>query len=278
MKKLNVMLPPVVRWEMLVRRASFGLILSGVFYATIAFGGTYKCRSESGQIMYSDVPCPVSSKTEKIISFTPAILAPPQVENSAEPNAQSAHQANIRYIDMKVDDAISARDFRNAKQWALTPEHWKKIKDAEQASETPVERVNVELKQPPQGPIVQSPQQANGQQKMQQQVQQLQETLLRQQQQQHESQQQRKQQQLQQLQQQELKQQQLQQQATMAKQQQAAIDRQQRRQACINQIQAAAAGPIARRAIEGAGTSASSMQALLAQRAAVDAARCNSIQ
>jgi len=271
MKKLNVMLPPVVRWEMLVRRASFGLILSGVFYATIAFGGTYKCRSESGQIMYSDVPCPVSSKTEKIISFTPAILAPPQVENSAEPNAQSAHQANIRYIDMKVDDAISARDFRSAKQW-------KKIKDAEQASETPVERVNVELKQPPQDPIVQAPQQANGQQKMQQQVQQPQETLLRQQQQQHESQQQQKQQQLQQLQQQELKQQQLQQQATMARQQQAAIDRHQRRQACINQIQAAAAGPIARRAIEGAGTSASSMQALLAQRAAVDAARCNSIQ
>jgi len=32
---------------------------------------------------------------------------------------------------MKIDEAISAGDLRQAKQLAMTPEHWKKIKDAE---------------------------------------------------------------------------------------------------------------------------------------------------
>lgn len=269
---------------MLVRRVSLGLILFGVFYATIAFGKTYQCRSASGQIMFSDMPCPVNSETEKIISFTPVSPAPPQVENSAEPNAQSAHQANMRYLDMKVEDAINARDFRSAKQLALTPEHWKKIKDAEQASERPVEKANVELKQSPQVPIVQAPQQANSQQEMQQQqVQQLQETLRQQQMQQELSQQQQKQQQLQQLQQQEAQRQQqrrhelqqIQQQA-LQQQQQKQQQAQQQRQACLNRLQNQT-GAISR-AMERAGTSASSMQGLMAQNFARDAALCNSIQ
>lgn len=285
-REFKVMQPVVVRWEMLARRTLCGLIMFGMFYSTIAFGWVYKCRSESGKITYSDIPCSVKSKTEKKIPSTPATPITPQVNNnSAEPNAQSAHQANMRYIDMKVDDAINARDFRSAKLWAFTPEHWKKIKDAERASETPIERANVELKQVLQPPVVQTPQQVGGGQEIQwQQVPQSQENFLRKQQ-QHESPRQ-KQQQLQrlQLQQQELRERQLQlqQQAIIARrnelEQQAAIDRQQRRQACINQIQAAATGALALRAIEGAGTSASSMQALLAQRAAADAARCNSIQ
>lgn len=57
---------------MITKKGSLGLIFLGVFYTTIACGQAYKCRNANGQLIYSDSPCTVGSKTEKVILFTPS--------------------------------------------------------------------------------------------------------------------------------------------------------------------------------------------------------------
>lgn len=51
---------------------------------------------------------------------------------------------------MKIDEAISGRDFRQAKQLALTPEHWRKIKEAEESGAIPIKESSVALHEQPQ--------------------------------------------------------------------------------------------------------------------------------
>lgn len=120
----------------MLTKKSFYLIALSVFYVASAYGQTYKCRNSNGQIAYSDSHCIAGSKIEKImaVSASSPVIAPTPDNESPASNDSSIHQRNLRYLDMKIDDAINAGDFGRAKQWAITPEHWKKIKGAEEDS------------------------------------------------------------------------------------------------------------------------------------------------
>lgn len=258
---------------MVTKIMSLGLILLGAFYATFACAQTYKCRNASGQAVYADSPCAVSSKIEKVIPF-----AENRVSNTgataSKPNIPSAHQNNLRYLDMKIDEAISVRDFSWARQLALTQEHWKKINNAEKIGGVQSEISASVHKSQTQKPEVQIQQQVIQQQNVR-----IQQKII--------EQSQPQQMQLQQLQyemqrkemqsQQELQQIQLQ---LAQQQQQKDQQRQQRRQACFSQLQNKPQNQPAATAyaIRQAGTSAASMQAVLAQNYARDAALCNSIE
>lgn len=252
---------------MLSRKMSLGLVVFGIFYATIASGKTYQCRNSSGQTMISDTPCPVGSKTEKVRIFTPASPPAPKIEDGSTSNTSSVHQGNLRYLDMKVDEAIGARDFREAKQLALTPEHWEKINAAEKNSEMPIGKAGVELKQQPQQEALS--QQQNQQQKVlsQQQIMQPQQQSQLQQPKQQEVQRQEMQKQrqekimqAQQLQQQELQgKQQLQQQQMQERQQLQQQEATRLKQELEKQV------PVITKAMENAGSNGAAVRSLMIQ-------------
>lgn len=60
---------------MIAKKMSFGFILFGVFYATIACGDTYRCRNSKGQTEFRNTLCPEGSTTEKAKIITPAAQA-----------------------------------------------------------------------------------------------------------------------------------------------------------------------------------------------------------
>lgn len=66
--------------KMIARKMSLGLVLTGVFYATIACGDTYRCLNSKGQFEFTNRPCSEGSSTEKIKTFTPAIPSAPKAE------------------------------------------------------------------------------------------------------------------------------------------------------------------------------------------------------
>lgn len=256
---------------MITKKVSLGLILLGVFYATIACGQAYKCRNANGQFIYTDSPCTLGSKTEKIISFaavSPVVVSTPEDGSSSAPKSLSTHQRNLQYLDMKIDEAISGRDFRQAKQLALTPEHWRKIKEAEESGAIPIKESSVALHEQPQL----QQQEMQGQRQVQQQ-----QPLMQQQQPQTMQQEVKKAQQLQEAQrQQQIMQQkvaqaqQQQQQAIMQAQQQQQNEmqvyrqqQQQESQRLGQELNAYMQSPSVARAIQGAGTSGASMQGLL---------------
>lgn len=256
-----------------IYKQSLPLVLVGIICIPNASAETYKCKDSDNKFIYSNVACPVGTNTEKALDHKQGIsVVGSQVQSGVASSQSNITQSDLRYLDEKVDEAIKY-DLRVAKQLALTPEHWKKIKAAEENLNKPVSKYNVVLESSVQQPQSQT-QQIQPQVLMQQtqpqiqtgtlQTQQMQQLQEQQRQQQLQLQQAQQQQQLQQAQQQQLQAQQLQQQ------------KQQQRQSCLAQIQNQSAA--SRRAIEGAGVSASSMQALLVQRATVEAARCNSIQ
>lgn len=267
-------------------KQSLPLVLVGIICIPNASAETYKCKDSDNKFIYSNVACPVGTNTEKALDHKQGIsVVGSQVQSGVASSQSNITQSDLRYLDEKVDEAIKY-DLRVAKQLALTPEHWKKIKAAEENLNKPVSKSNVVLESSVQQPQSQT-QQIQPQVLMQQtqpqiqtgtlqtqQMQQLQEQQRQQQLQLQQAQQQQQQQQLQQLQQ--LQQQQLQQAQQQLQAQQLQQQKQQQRQSCLAQIQNQSAA--SRRAIEGAGVSASSMQALLVQRATVEAARCNSIQ
>lgn len=256
---------------MITKKVSLGLILSGVFYATIACGQAYKCRNANGQFIYTDSPCTVGSKTEKIISFTavsPVVASTPEDASSSAPKSLSTHQKNLQYLDMKIEEAISGRDFRQAKQLALTPEHWRKIKKAEEIGETPIKESSVARHEQPQL----QQQEMQGQRQFQQQ-----QPLVQQQQPQPMQQEVQKTQQLQeaqrqqQIMQQKVAQAQQQQQQAIAQAQQQQQNemqvyrqqQQQESQRLGQEFNAYMQSPSVTRAIQGTGTSGASMQGLL---------------
>ncbi|RFC32325.1 MAG: hypothetical protein DID92_2727745318 [Candidatus Nitrotoga sp. SPKER] len=102
--------------------AGFGLVCaSGQVVAQ-----TYNCKSQSGQISYSNSPCTGNSITVKIMEPFPADQT---VSVQTSGNAQSSPYS--RHLDAKVDEAIGTKDYRLAKQLALTSDHWRKINEAE---------------------------------------------------------------------------------------------------------------------------------------------------
>lgn len=252
---------------MIARKVSLGLALVWVFYAALAWGQTYKCRNANGQLTYVDSPCTVGSKTEKVIAFTGSSPAITPAQDSAvpAPNSSSVHQGNLRYLDMKIDEAISARDFGQAKQLALTPEHWKKIKDAEEPNATPIDESSTDRRGQLQSPQKEIKRQQQSQQQhpvVQQQAQptqqQRQEAQSQQQAMQHQLQQmveQAQQQQKQDLQ----EKQQHQQNEIQAQQQLQQQEAQRMKQALEKQV------PVISRAMEQAGGSAAATRDLMIQ-------------
>lgn len=256
---------------MITKKVSLGLILSGVFYATIACGQAYKCRNANGQFIYTDSPCTLGSKTEKIISFaavSPVVVSTPEDASSSAPKNLSTHQRNLRYLDMKIDEAISGRDFRQAKQLALTPEHWRKIKEAEEIGATQIKESSVARHEQPQL----QQQEMQGQRQLQQR-----QPIVQQQQSQPVQQDVQKAQQMQEIQrqqqimQQKVAQAQQQQQQAIAQAQQQQQNemqvyrqqQQQESQRLGQELNAYMQSPSVARAIQGAGTSGASMQGLL---------------
>lgn len=238
---------------MITKKVSLGLILSGFFYATIACGQAYKCRNANGQFIYTDSPCTLGSKTEKIISFAavnPVVVSTPEDGSSSAPKSLSTHQRNLQYLGMKVDEAISGRDFRQAKQLALTPEHWRKIKEAEESGAIPTKESSVARHEQPQL----QQQEMQGQRQVQQQQPQTMQQEVKKAQQLQEAQRQ------QQIMQQKVAQAQQQQQNEMQVYRQ---QQQQESQRLGQELNAYMQSPSVARAIQGAGTSGASMQGLL---------------
>lgn len=274
---------------MIAKKTSLSLLLFGIFYAAIACGDSYRCVNPQGMFEFTNRPCAANGS----LSPAPAIPSVPKVESGAAPkksantpqikedaipSASNVHQDNLRYLDKKVDEAIKY-DLRAAKQLALTPEHWRKIRAAEENFSKPVVKTSAELQ-------TTAPQQ---QVQMQQAQPQLQQQQVTQQQVLEQggltSQQQLK---LQQLQQQKMQQEEEQKQWKLQKIQQQVIQQeqqrqqqvQQHRQACQSQVQSQYQNQRAslRRSMEGAGMSQSSMLTVLDQNFARDSALCNSIK
>lgn len=271
--------------KMITKKISLGLVFFGVFYATIACGNTFQCRDSDNKILISNIPCPVGTTTEKIRNYKPVSPVSPQAQSGVAPNPASVTQSDLQYLDMKINEAIKY-DLRVAKQLALTPEHWRKIRAAEENLNKPVVKTSVELQATvPQQPVQMQHTQP---QMQQQQVTQHQETFIQQQALEQgglTSQQQSK---LQQLQQQKMQQEEEQKQRDLQKIQQQVIQQQQQRQqqvqqqrqACLSQVQSQYQNQRAslRRSMERAGMSQSSMLTVLDQNFARDSALCNSIK
>lgn len=103
--------------------------------ANLVYGETYKCRSSDGRIMYSGTLCPTGSVT---VSATETALTSQSVV-PIQTNSPNVHMINL---DMMVDEAIGTGDLMRARELALTPEHWAKIRVAE----TPKQKTSTEIK------------------------------------------------------------------------------------------------------------------------------------
>lgn len=266
---------------MIALRNTLILVFFGVFSSTIAFGDTFQCRDSDNKISISNIPCPVGTTTEKIRHYKPVSPVSPQTQSGAASNSSRVIQSDLQYLDKKIDEAIKY-DLRVAKQLALTPEHWRKIRAAEEILNKPVEKTSVELQ-------TTAPQQSEQTQPQmqQQQVTQHEETFIQQQvlvQGGLTSQQQLRLQQLQQqkMQQEEQKQRELQkiQQQVIQQQQQRQQQVRQQRHACLSQVHSQYQNQRASlsRSMEGAGMKQSSMLTVLDQNFARDSALCNSIK
>lgn len=256
---------------MITKKISLGLVFFGVLYATIACGDTFRCRDSDNKILISNISCPVGTTTEKIQNYKPASPVSPQAQSGVAPNLSSVIQRDLQYLDKKIDEAITY-DLRVAKQLALTPEHWRKIRAAEENLNNPAVKTSVELQTTaPQQPVqIQQTQPQMQQQVLEQEGLTLQQQLkLQQLQQQKMQQEEQKQRELQKIQQQVIQQQQ-------QRQQQVQLQR----QACLSQVQSQYQNQRAslRRSMEGAGMSQSSMLTVLDQNFARDSALCNSIK
>lgn len=106
-------------------------IRCGVFCSILictfsAYGQTYnKCRDSRGNVSFTDRPCPAGSWNEMTVES----VYPP--DSVAAPSGAENSNSSQRYLDMKVNEAIGTGDLRRAKELALTPEHWEKIRAAE---------------------------------------------------------------------------------------------------------------------------------------------------
>ncbi len=95
-----------------------------------AIGQThYKCKTASGGIVFSDVPCPSGSRQEK------AEYVAPQAQQA--PQYAAPQSSNARMLDAKVAAALGSGDFSRAKGLAVTPEHWQMISNAENGLRQP---------------------------------------------------------------------------------------------------------------------------------------------
>lgn len=208
-----------------------------------------------------------------------------KIQDRSASNASSNGGDALERLGQRVDDAIKEHDFREARRWALTKEHWDKIYAAEKSMEQPNGTSSIEWKKQIHQPEQQGQFQVIQQQEMSRQSTQTQRVMQNNQQLTYEQQQ--KQAQLEQLQQQ-IQMQSIQEQRKLQRIQQQLIEQQQQkaqqqtqqRQACLNQLQNRPANQPAaiQNAIHQAGTSAASMQGLLAENFARDAALCNSIK
>lgn len=103
--------------------------------ASLVYGETYQCRSSGGRVEFLDRPCPVGSVTERV---SETVFPASQSGMPVQTNSQNAYQ---RTLDRMVDEAIGIGDLRRAKELALTPGHWSKIREAE----TPKQKTSAEI-------------------------------------------------------------------------------------------------------------------------------------
>ena len=109
----------------------YGVFCSILICTFSAYGQAYnKCRDSLRNVSFTDRPCPADSRIEMTVepAYPPSSVTAP----SGAGNSNSSQ----RYLDMKVDEAIGTGDLRRAKELALTPEHWEKIR----AAETPTKK------------------------------------------------------------------------------------------------------------------------------------------
>lgn len=92
-----------------------------------AWGQVYKCKDTSGKLVYSDRPCDVKAETVKRLD------GPAHQTNRTERYSidSDSNVSDSQKLDAAVQRAIVSRDFRHAKELALTPKHWEWIKEAE---------------------------------------------------------------------------------------------------------------------------------------------------
>lgn len=109
----------------------------------LVYGETYKCRGSNGRIEYRDHPCSANSATESVskpvFTTTGVPVQPNQSEVAVQTNSSNA---NMRDLDVMVDEAIGTGNLRRAKELALTSEHWAKIR----AAQTPKQKSDAEIK------------------------------------------------------------------------------------------------------------------------------------
>lgn len=106
------------------RTLLYGTFCSMFVVSFFVYGQTYnKCHDAQGNTSFTDRPCPAGSYNEMTIEAA----FPPSGNQSHSSEASSSQ----RSLDMKVSEAIGSGDLRRAKELALTPEHWEKIRVAE---------------------------------------------------------------------------------------------------------------------------------------------------
>jgi hypothetical protein len=103
--------------------------------ASLAYGETYKCRSSAGHIQYSDSPCPSGNTIESVSE------ARITTNQRVVPVQESNQGTYAKALDGMVDEAIGSGDLRRAKELAITPAHWSKIRMAE----TPRPKTSAEI-------------------------------------------------------------------------------------------------------------------------------------
>ncbi|HEX5539425.1 MAG TPA: DUF4124 domain-containing protein [Methylophilaceae bacterium] len=102
---------------------TFSLLLA--FSASAAAAGVYKCQSQSGKVIYSDVPCKSGTQTLTDIPVT--------TPDSAVTTSSSTMLT--RQMDAAVKSAIANNDLQRAQALASTPQHWAWIAEARQQAD-----------------------------------------------------------------------------------------------------------------------------------------------
>ena len=113
-----------VSWQGILKLA---LIAPLMLFPPQVMGQVYKCKDPSGKFVYSDRPC--DAKTESVRKLDSPAYQPDRTERYGSNN--SLNTSDGQRLDTAVKSAIASRDFRHARELALTPMHWEWIKEAE---------------------------------------------------------------------------------------------------------------------------------------------------
>lgn len=94
-----------------MRSASFVVLLAFSCCDWANAGDIFRCTSASGEVMYTNMPCPASSRVEHIASYTPVPPSPPESAADAAAAASAASAREAREAAAQAREAAYQAQF-----------------------------------------------------------------------------------------------------------------------------------------------------------------------